>query len=73
MPTALKSKRWTLWVLALVLGKPATGWAQRYVGGNLVMNGTFSSQPTGTNIAAGTDLGGWKSSRTYSGDSTARS
>ncbi|MBJ6143212.1 DUF11 domain-containing protein [Hymenobacter sp. BT559] len=67
MPTALKSKRWTLWVLALVLGKPATGWAQRYVGGNLVTNGTFSSQPTGTNIAAGTDLGNWKSSRTYSG------
>jgi uncharacterized repeat protein (TIGR01451 family) len=32
-----------------------------------VTNGTFSTQPTGTNIPSGTDLGGWVSSRTYTG------
>ncbi|HET9504149.1 MAG TPA: hypothetical protein VFO93_11440, partial [Hymenobacter sp.] len=30
-----------------------------------MLNGTFSTQPTGTNIAAGTDLGSWKSARSY--------
>ncbi|MFD1873665.1 beta strand repeat-containing protein [Hymenobacter bucti] len=30
-------------------------------------NGTFSSQPGGTNIAAGNDLGGWRSNHVYAG------
>ncbi|MVN76587.1 hypothetical protein GO988_09655 [Hymenobacter sp. HMF4947] len=41
--------------------------AQQYIGANLVTNGTFGTQPTGTNIAAGTDLNGWYSARSYTG------
>ncbi|RZK63316.1 MAG: hypothetical protein EOO59_00005, partial [Hymenobacter sp.] len=67
MSTSLQRWRWALWLLAAAWGSPATGWAQQYIGGNLVTNGNFANQPTGSNIAAGTDLGNWMSSRTYTG------
>ncbi|RYY12085.1 MAG: hypothetical protein EOO36_18035, partial [Cytophagaceae bacterium] len=68
MSITLPRWHWALWLLAAALLSPAPGWAQ-YTGGNLVTNGTFSNQPTGTNLAAGTDLGNWKSARVYAGSS----
>ena len=69
MSIALPRWHWALWLLAIAWISPAPGWAQQYIGGNLVTNGTFSSQPTGTSLAAGTDLGNWKSARVYTGSS----
>jgi len=67
MTVSLRRWPWALGLLALAWGRPATGQAQQYIGGNLVTNGTFSSQPTATNIAANTDLGSWFSGRIYTG------
>jgi uncharacterized repeat protein (TIGR01451 family) len=67
MTVLLQRWRWGLWLLAAGWARPTTGWAQQYVGNNLVLNGTFSSQPAGTNIAPGNNLGNWSSGRTYAG------
>lgn len=70
MSIALPRWHWALWLIAVAWVSPFTSWAQQYIGGNLVTNGNFTSQPTGTNIAAGTDLGSWKSARIYTGSSS---
>jgi uncharacterized repeat protein (TIGR01451 family) len=66
---SLLLQRWHcgLWLLAMGWASPTTGWAQQYLTNNLVLNGTFSSQPTGTNLVAGTNLGNWSSARIYTG------
>ncbi|TVT40374.1 hypothetical protein FNT36_12905 [Hymenobacter setariae] len=67
MTPLLQRWSWALGLLTVAWVKPDVGWAQQYLGNNLVTNGNFSAQSAGTNIAAGNDLGGWRSSRVYSG------
>ena len=67
MSTVLQRWQWGLWLAAVGWGSPTTSWAQQYLGGNQITNGTFSSQPTGANIAPGIGLGGWSSGRVYTG------
>jgi uncharacterized repeat protein (TIGR01451 family) len=69
MTGLLQSWRWGLCLVAISWVQPTTSWAQQYIGSNLVLNGTFSSQPAGFNIAPNNNLGNWSSGRTYAGSS----